>query len=149
MRREEEGDDGKGDSDDVVERRSYHWTPVMLAIFAAIASGKQQLGQPIQCWLPAEFRGQWERYAESYCFVEDTYFVPFNQTNFPQDDHHNLELHYYQWVPFFFVTQALLFLLPQLARNVSSKFSNLGFELTNLAIVLAQFVALDKFLGPE
>ena len=50
------------------------------------------------------------------CFVEDTYFVPFNQS-FPQvvHPHRDLEIHYYQWVPFLLVAQMLLFMLPKMA----------------------------------
>lgn len=28
-----------------------------------------------QCWVPAQFRGGWEEYAEDYCFIENTYHV--------------------------------------------------------------------------
>jgi len=49
------------------------------------------------------------------CFVEDTYFVPFNQSLRPVVHRERHELHYYQWVPFLFVAQALLFLLPRAA----------------------------------
>ena len=50
----------------------------------------------------------------SSCFVEDTYFVPLNQNSFPQDEHHELEVHYYQWVPFIFIAQMILFMLPKM-----------------------------------
>jgi len=54
----------------------------------------------------------------SSCFVEDTHFVPFNQSLFPlpeQHVRHDTEVHYYQWVPFLLVAQMLLFLLPKTA----------------------------------
>jgi len=42
-----------------------------------IELGESQLFQnvpffqsPIQCWMPMEFKGGWEQYAEDYCFIQ-------------------------------------------------------------------------------
>ncbi|VDK79577.1 unnamed protein product [Litomosoides sigmodontis] len=50
---------------------------------------KEYGGDPIQCWLPAELASQksWEQYAENYCFVENTYYIPLDQ-NVPQNEKH-------------------------------------------------------------
>lgn len=37
------------------------------------------VGSPIQCWAPMEFRGGWEQYAEDYCFIQNTFYIPFEQ----------------------------------------------------------------------
>lgn len=37
------------------------------------------VGQPIQCWFPAYYRGWWMEYALDYCFVQNTYFVAFTE----------------------------------------------------------------------
>lgn len=56
-------------------------------------------GDPIQCWLPAELASQksWEQYAEDYCFVENTYYIPLEQ-KIPQSEKHRNEkmITYYQ-----------------------------------------------------
>uniref|UniRef100_A0A915PIZ3 Innexin n=1 Tax=Setaria digitata TaxID=48799 RepID=A0A915PIZ3_9BILA len=72
-------------------------------------------GDPIQCWLPAELASQksWEQYAENYCFVENTYYIPLEK-NIPQSERHRNEklITYYQWVPFTLMLQAMSFVIP-------------------------------------
>uniref|UniRef100_A0A8R1U2P1 Innexin n=1 Tax=Onchocerca volvulus TaxID=6282 RepID=A0A8R1U2P1_ONCVO len=63
--------------DDVVDRCNYLLTNIMLLICAITVAAKQYVGEPLQCWVPAEFQSSWEQYIENFCFVESTYFVPF------------------------------------------------------------------------
>ncbi|VDK69281.1 unnamed protein product [Gongylonema pulchrum] len=42
--------------DDVVDRCNYLLTNIMLAICAVTVAAKQYVGEPLQCWLPAEFK---------------------------------------------------------------------------------------------
>ena len=55
------------------------------------------MGNNIQCWTPAEFPGGWTEYAHDYCFVEDTYWLPFEK-RIPSDhaDRDKRMLNYYQ-----------------------------------------------------
>ena len=43
------------------------------------------VGTPIQCWMPTEFKGGWEQYAEDYCFIQNTFFIPFEE-EIPNED---------------------------------------------------------------
>lgn len=104
-------------------------TTWLLLFFALMISAKQYFGSPIQCWVPAQWKGGWESYAEDYCFVSNTYNLPIEE-DIPSDVvvrrekeigcvreccvHVVVQLpcSYYQWVPIVLALQALMFFLP-------------------------------------
>uniref|UniRef100_A0A183CFT7 Innexin n=1 Tax=Globodera pallida TaxID=36090 RepID=A0A183CFT7_GLOPA len=102
------------ENDDWVDRFVYWVSPCVIILLAVIIGAKQFVGQPIQCWAPNEFRGQWMSYAESYCFVENTYFVSMRE-QFPmrEIDREQREIIYYQWMSFLLFGQALLLMAPK------------------------------------
>jgi hypothetical protein len=109
------------------------------------------VGKPIQCWTPAEFPGGWTEYAEDYCFVENTYWLPFEK-QIPADyDIRDREmLGYYQvylflsnklyfniqWVPFVLALQALMFNIPHFFWRLLNFLSGMFDELIILKIKL-------------
>lgn len=100
-------------SNDIVDRLNYQYTAMMLSFAAITMAATQYVGKPIQCWVPPEFTGAWEKYAETYCFVKGTYFLPMDdeidQSYAARD---NIFIGYYQWVPLVLAAQAVLFYLP-------------------------------------
>ncbi|KHJ80518.1 Innexin [Oesophagostomum dentatum] len=102
----------RGD-DDVIDRLNYYYTPIMLCIACLIISAKQYGGTPIECWVNPHSRESMEEYIESYCWIQNTYWVPMYE-NIP-DDHtarEEKQIGYYQWVPFILIAEALMFCLP-------------------------------------
>ncbi|KAL3999144.1 Innexin family protein [Acanthocheilonema viteae] len=113
--------------EDSIDRLNYHTTTFILLVAAFTIIAKEYGGDPIQCWLPAELASQksWEQYAEDYCFVENTYYIPLEQ-NMPQSEKHRDEklITYYQWVPFTLMLQAMLFVIPHVFWRMLNWTSN-------------------------
>ncbi|CAD5208965.1 unnamed protein product [Bursaphelenchus xylophilus] len=104
------------DDDDVVDRANYVYSALMFGMFALITMAKQYVGEPLQCWVPPEFKGSWEKYSESYCFVENTYYIKMAE-QLPKGPRQQYELQYYQWVGFMMMGQMIFFVLPKAVWN--------------------------------
>ncbi|CAG9535115.1 unnamed protein product [Cercopithifilaria johnstoni] len=112
---------------DAIDRINYCFSTTILVVLSAFISGWSFVGSPIQCWFPAYYRGWWIEYALDYCFIQNTYFIPF--TDVIPDNYWDIAEHvipipknitqreerligYYQWVPFILALQGVLFYLP-------------------------------------
>ncbi|KAE9415395.1 hypothetical protein Angca_006097, partial [Angiostrongylus cantonensis] len=118
----------RGD-DDVVDRLNYYYTPIMLSIACVVISAKQYGGTPIECWVNPHSRESMEEYIESYCWIQNTYWVPMYE-NIP-DDHTTREekqIGYYQWVPFILIAEALMFSMPCIFWRLLSWQSGLNIQ---------------------
>ena len=101
--------------DDFVDRFNHYHTSIMICVLSIIICAKQYIvGQPLQCWIPVEFKEGWEKYAENYCWVKNTYYIPrADELPDTPDERARYEIRYYQWVPFVLGLQALLFNVPK------------------------------------
>ena len=100
--------------DDSIDRLNYAYTTTFLSLLIVIIGTKQYIGEPVQCWIPAEYKRSWEVYIENYCFVENTFFVEDTVTAIlSPEEKKEREIIYYQWVPILLTGQLLLFLLPK------------------------------------
>jgi len=112
--------------DDVTDRLSSRYTVVLLVTFAVLVSLNQYVRNPITCWAPNHFTGAHTRFSTSYCWVRNTYYLPWDVQISPtartdQQDGRR-QVPYYQWIPFILLGQAVLFYLPTLVwRALNSK----------------------------
>ena len=116
--------------DDWIDRINHIWTVLLLGIFAImVSSGQYILGDPIQCWTPAEFTGEHNSYAKAVCWISNTYYVP-EGSSIPKDiaDRQEAEITYYQWVPIILLLQAFLFKVPNVAWRLLNGYSGINME---------------------
>lgn len=131
----------RGD-DDRTDRLSRDVTVTMLIFFAVTITTKTFVGDPIECWAPAQFTGAQEDYVNSYCWVRNTYFlasdedVPSEHDRTPRN-----EITYYQWVPLILLGQAMFFYLPYaIWKNFGSK---TGLDLNSIVAAGESFNATE------
>ena len=99
--------------DDMVDRLSHRWTSAILVLLAMFVTTATFVGEPIACWCPKHFADSWRDYANKYCWVRNTYYLPFDN-DIPSAGFNKRRnpIIYYQWVPIILMVQALLFYLP-------------------------------------
>lgn len=56
-----------------LRRLHYVLTPTALLVCATVVAGKQYFGEPLHCWIPAEYVDSWAKFIENTCFVTQTY----------------------------------------------------------------------------
>lgn len=99
-------------------------------------------GDPLQCWVPAQFTGNYESYTNRLCYIQNTYHVAKHQS-IPQDFNLRRErtLKYYQWINFVLLFQALFFSLP---RIIWQSFNDsIGLSLGNLVDAANKYESFD------
>ncbi|CAF1214199.1 unnamed protein product, partial [Didymodactylos carnosus] len=136
------------DDDSYVDRLSHRYTTTLCVVFAILVTTKQYAGDPIDCWVPAQFKQSYESYTDSYCWIANTYYIPIDQ-DLPDDElgRRNKDILYYQWVPFILLFQAFLFYFPRIVwrtLNVKS-----GLDLVNLVDAAIKYEQVEQFESRE
>lgn len=102
--------------DDYVDRLSRQYTVVLMVLFAFLVSTKQFVGNPINCWCPAEFKESHVDYTNAVCWVSNTYYLnmgtPIPSTQLDQAITPKQRISYYQWVPLILIVQGVLSFVP-------------------------------------
>jgi hypothetical protein len=79
-----------------------------------------------------------ETYANIYCWVDDTYFVPFTD-NMPQgDEGRDRKVTYYQWVPIILVLEAAMFFAPYVIWRLLNSRSGIDLSVIIEAAIMSQ-----------
>ncbi|XP_055870589.1 innexin unc-9-like [Biomphalaria glabrata] len=115
--------------DDWADRISHLWTVVLLAFFTILVSSAQYVGDPIQCWCPAQFTGSYVSYTKSVCWISNTYYIPMDDS-IPVNIHERQkrEISYYQWVPIILLFQALMFKFPNMVWKMLNSTGGLNVD---------------------
>ena len=116
--------------DDYVDRLSRQYSVVLLVTFSFIVSTKQFVGSPIACWCPAQFTASHRDYANTICWVSNTYYLPMPEDIPPREElitsKHRARISYYQWVPLILMFQSLLSFTPCLIWRFLNKRSGIN-----------------------
>ncbi len=99
--------------EDIVDRLSSKYTVAVIVVFSMFVGMTSYMGKPITCWVPKHFTGSHTKYTNAYCWVKNTYYLPFD-VEIPKahEEERRQMIPYYQWIPFILLGQALLFHLP-------------------------------------
>ena len=97
--------------DDFADRLSSRYTVVLLVVFAILVSMNQYVRNPITCWAPKHFTGAHSKYTTNYCWIRNTYYLPWDAP-LPRHHGHRQMIPYYQWIPFILLGQAVFFYIP-------------------------------------
>ena len=110
-----------GTDSDVSDRLNYLFSSGLFLFIGFLVGAKQYLGNPITCWMPAEFTGFWEEYAEQLCYVNSTYWIREGD-EIPVEQIRRLgtTISYYQWTPWVLAVQAVIFYLPHLVWKLTN-----------------------------
>ena len=72
--------------------------------FAVVVSMQHYVGKPVTCWAPAHFKGGWIKFTNNFCWVKNTYHLPYEE-HIPKEHESKREIIYYQWMPFILLFQ--------------------------------------------
>jgi len=130
-----------GNDDDFADRLSSRYTVVLLVTFAALVCMNQYVRNPITCWAPVHFSGAHTRFTTNYCWIKNTYYLPWEQEVPVTVDEKRQMVSYYQWIPFILLIQAVMFYIPTLIwHGLNGK---AGIDADNILAVAATLSRAD------
>ena len=64
---------------DMADRLNHIYTTTVLVFLSSVVLCKQYVGDPIQCWTPQHFTKHHDAYTNDYCWISNTYYLPFSE----------------------------------------------------------------------
>ncbi|CAI4224484.1 unnamed protein product [Auanema sp. JU1783] len=123
---------------DLADRLNSRITVCILSVSAGLLLSAHFMGEPINCWTPAQFTKDWSTFVNQYCYVHGTYFVPLDQElSFDEEARQRIKITYYQWVPYILALQAFLFYIPRFIWK--TMMSGSGYDLAGAIRYVDQF----------
>ncbi|CAF0830369.1 unnamed protein product [Adineta ricciae] len=102
------------EDDDFVDRLNSRYTVMVLMLCIFLITGKTYVGDPINCWTPAQFTGTHNAYTNSICWLKGSYYLPTEEITIPDRSKPRVYyVSYYQWTPFILLGMGMLFLIPK------------------------------------
>ena len=99
--------------DDFTDRLNSRFTVAIIVSFSVLVGLTQIVGTAITCWAPVHFTGSHKKYTNSFCWVRNTYYLPWDE-RIPRAEEPRDYITYYQWVPLILLVQAALFYMPSI-----------------------------------
>ncbi|XP_023933040.1 innexin unc-9-like [Lingula anatina] len=127
---------------DSYDRVNHRYTAMILMLSAALVLIVTYIvSDPVSCWVPATFTHEHAVYANRYCWVKNTYFLPFEE-RIPSAELPRAHIGYYQWVPHILLFQAVLFCIPGYLWRFLSKTTGIDIHM------IAQTLNTQECLDP-
>nr|WET20648.1 innexin-5 [Aplysia californica] len=121
--------------DDAVDQFHHFASVAIFAASAALIGMNQYVGDPIHCWVPAQFPDHHQDYAENLCWISQMYYVPMDEEiPFYKDDRMKRDISFYRWVVAIFLIQCLLFKFPNMLWKELRGYSGINVQkIVNMA----------------
>ncbi|XP_064598557.1 innexin unc-9-like isoform X1 [Liolophura sinensis] len=111
---------GQG-SDEMTTSRAHVIFAILLAALAVVTGYLQYFAKPAQCWSPPEFTQSMVDYSNSVCYFSNQYYVPIDDLPIPEPIPTAPHTNYYKWTPFGLLFLSVLYVIPELVKNMASK----------------------------
>ncbi|KAH9498320.1 Innexin unc-7 [Bulinus truncatus] len=121
--------------DDSIDQLHHFGTVAMFAAFGALIGMNQYVGDPIHCWVPAQFPGHHTAYAENLCWISQMYYIPIDdEIPMLRSDRMDKDISFYRWVVAVFLIQCFLFKFPNLLWRELRSYSGINVQkIVNMA----------------
>ncbi|GFO20843.1 innexin [Plakobranchus ocellatus] len=132
--------------DDAVDQLHHFGTVAVFAAFAMLIGMNQYVGDPIHCWVPAQFPDHHQDYAENLCWISQMYYVPMDEPiPWYQGDRMKEDISFYRWVVAVLAIQCLMFKFPNMLWKELRGYSGINVQkIVNMAEEVSTATPEDK-----